>query len=263
MSFSPDIFDGDIAICGTDSILGKALSKAFQSQGHKVVDIRDIHLHFTPPELARRLSDVKAVINLYGEPYVAKWSGRYEFDIYRSRLEALRALGIALRYTDPQPDVFLTLSNAMVYDQYDVHDEYSIEYGDSFMSEVGRMETEEAIKIERQSFSGRLVIARTGYIMSNDGGAFSVLSSLSKLGWGGRVNDGYQCLPMIHVDDAVRAILHILATNDAKGIFNLTILCIIRISIAVIKVTPIPMPTPLANPAKIFLINISFLFPNI
>ncbi len=217
------VCDKPIAICGAESTLGKEVVKKLRASSVEIRTITNIDLRIPPPVLAKKLSSTKAVINLYGEPYVAKWKGRYEFDIYKSRLEALRAIGVALRYCEEQPEVFLTLSNAMVYDQFEVHDEYSIDYGDSFMTEVGRMETDEAIKIERQSFSGRIAIARSGYIMSHEGGAYPLLSKLARIGWGGRVDDGYQCLPMIHADDAVNAIFYIVNNPEAKGIFNLTI----------------------------------------
>jgi len=45
------------------------------------------------------------------------------------------------------------------------------------------------------------------------------------------------------------------------GIFNVTILRNNINNIAVIIVTPIPTPTPLAIPANIFLFIISFLLP--
>lgn len=212
-----------IAICGLQTPLGLALRDALVRAGYEVHEIRDSDLKLTPPILGKRLSGAAGIVNLYGEPYVAKWTGRYEFDIYKSRLEALRALGTAIHYSAVKPKFFITMSNAMVYDQYEVHDEYSTAYGDTFMSEVARMETDETMKLSVKEPELRLVLLRMGYIMSQHGEAYPLIASLAKLGWGGRVDDGFQCLPMIHEVDAVRAILDIAEDDSANGIFNLTI----------------------------------------
>ena len=91
------------------------------------------------------------------------------------------------------------------------------------MSEVGRMETTEAMKLTHYDLGIKLGIIRLGYIMSDDSGAYPLLASLARIGWGGRVDDGYQCLPMVHVSDAVRAIIAIACTSSMQGIYNLTI----------------------------------------
>lgn len=213
-----------IAICGQQSSsLAKALRQSFHDAGCLVLDIRASDLKLPPPSLAELLDGVQCVINLYGEPYVAKWKGRYEFDIYRSRLVAIRALGLAMRYCTPKPTVFVTLSNSMVYDQYEVHDEYSSVYGDTLMSEVGRMETTETLKVATQEMGIRILLLRQGYLMSRLGGAYPLLSKLAHIGWGGCVDDGYQCLPMIHIADSVAAIRHLIDDQEAQGIYNLTI----------------------------------------
>ncbi len=213
-----------VAICGLDSTLGCALRDALELKGCDIINIKESDLHIPPINLAEKIQPADGIINLYGEPFIAKWEGRYEFDIYKSRLEGLRALGLAIKYTIPHPHFFITISNAMVYDKFEVHDEYSTIYGDNFMAEVGKMETDEAIKIDAQHFNNmRLIIARMGYLMSPFGGAFPLLSSLAKIGWGGRVDDGFQCLPMIHVHDAVNSLLFIANNPQLSGIFNLSI----------------------------------------
>ena len=212
-----------IAICGTESTLGTALIEHLQLAGCEIVSLSEDDFRLPPTDYAAKIEGVKAVINLSGEPYVAKWKGRYEFDIYKSRLEAIRSTGVALRYCKTKPDVFLTISNAMVYDQFEVHDEYSTEYGDSLMSEVGLMETEEAKKIEARTPEVRLVVLRLGYLMSVEGGAYPMLATLAKIGWGGRVDDGYQCLPMVHIEDAIRCIITLISDDNSRGIFNVTI----------------------------------------
>lgn len=212
-----------VAICGDEKPLGRGLRTAFAKMGVDVLSLGEADLRQPAPTLGERMNDVDGIINLYGEPYVAKWRGRYEFDIYRSRLVAIRSLGTAMLYMHRQPDFFITVSNAMIYDQIEVHDEYSMSYGDTLMSEVGQMETKETMKVSRLVNGVRVIIARAGYLMCSTGGAYPFLHRLSRIGWGGRVDDGYQCIPMIYEDDAVNAIIHLSLNKESQGIYNLTL----------------------------------------
>lgn len=212
-----------VAICGAEKPLGLALKAKFAEIGVKVLTLGEMDLRQPAPTLGEKMNGVDGIINLYGEPYVAKWKGRYEFDIYRSRLVAIRSLGTAMRYMEKQPDFFITVSNAMVYDQIEVHDEYSMSYGDTLMAEVGQMETKETMKIAKHNGDVRVIIARVGYLMCTTGGAYPMLNKLAKIGWGGRVADGYQCIPMIYEQDAVSALVHVSENKTSQGIYNLTL----------------------------------------
>lgn len=213
----------NVAICGTQTSFGRSVKASLAAKGVSVISIKESDLRMPAPSLAEKLEGADGIINLYGEPYVAKWKGRYEFDIYCSRLLAIRSIGTALRYMTTKPDFFITLSNAMIYDKFEVHDEYSNVYGDSFMAEVGQMETTEALKMKRHADKTRLVILRSGYVMSRTWGAYPLLAAVSRIGLGGRVDDGYQCIPMVQEDDAIRAITFLAENDSAEGIYNLTI----------------------------------------
>ncbi len=212
-----------VAISGIEKPLGKALRAEYAAKGFSVIPVGEADIRLPAPTLGEKLNGVHGIINLFGEPYVAKWKKRYEFDIYRSRLVAIRSLGMAMKYMETRPNFFITTSNAMIYDKYEVHDEYSMSYGDTLMAEVGQMETAETMKISSYINDVRLIIARTGYIMSKSGGVYPMLERLAKIGWGGKVDDGYQCIPMIAVDDAARAFMHITENQRSQGVYNLTI----------------------------------------
>ncbi len=212
-----------IAIAGINTPLGRQLILTLAPLAPKIIPIRDSDLRIPPPALAEKINNAHTIINLHGQPTVSRWHGRKEFDIYCQHLLAIRSIVTALRFTTTKPNTLLTLSNAMTYDPYDVHDEYSAAYGDNLMAEIAQMETTEALKTKRHAPNTRLIIARTGYIMSRDHGPYPLWAALSRIGWGGRVAEGYQCIPMILDTDATRAILHLLQTPTAEGIYNLTI----------------------------------------
>ena len=212
-----------IIVCGNLSVLSNPLTKQLTQCGYDVVNISSDDLQTPAPILAQKFEGTSAVLNLIGTPYFAKWSDRYVHDIYCSRMLAIRAILETIRCCQNGPKTFLHISNAMVYDQYEVHDEFSSLFSKSFIAEVGLMETKEILKATKKLPDVRLIIARSGYLMSNNGGLFPILEKVCRNGIGAKIGDGYQCLPIIHIDDAVRAIIKLISDNSYSGIFNITI----------------------------------------
>jgi uncharacterized protein (TIGR01777 family) len=68
----------------------------------------------------------------------------------------------------------------------------------------------------------RLVLARTGVVLSPSGGALSKMLPPFKLGVGGPVAGGKQYVPWIHSDDVVGALLFLLDNDSASGPVNVT-----------------------------------------
>ncbi len=91
--------------------------------------------------------------------------------------------------------------------------------GDDFLASLCvRWEAEATCATE----SGiRVVCARTGLVLSPEGGALPKLLPLFKIGLGGRYGTGAQWWSWITLDDEVRAIEWLL-DNDVRGPVNLT-----------------------------------------
>jgi uncharacterized protein (TIGR01777 family) len=66
------------------------------------------------------------------------------------------------------------------------------------------------------------VLARTGVVLSPDGGALEKMLPFFKLGVGGPVAGGRQYVPWVHLDDVVGALLFCLDTAAASGPVNVT-----------------------------------------
>ena len=213
-----------IVVCGKGTVLGNAFASYLKKKGYELTMLSADDLTRTPaPMLAKHIDGCYAVCNTAGADFVAKWSDRYVHDIYCSRMLSIRAVIESLRYCENKPKVVLQLSNAMIYDQYEVHDDFSVQYGETFTSEVAQMETKETMKLRKRFPEVRLVLVRCGYIMSKSHGLFSLLKRLFRRKISGYVGDGYQCIPMIHIDDAIKAGEMFINNDNANGIFNLTI----------------------------------------
>jgi uncharacterized protein (TIGR01777 family) len=67
----------------------------------------------------------------------------------------------------------------------------------------------------------RVVMLRTGIVLSEDGGALGKMLTPFKLGVGGPIAGGDQYMPWIHVDDVVGAYLFALDNESVSGPVNL------------------------------------------
>ena len=66
----------------------------------------------------------------------------------------------------------------------------------------------------------RVVCTRTGMVLSQDGGAFPILRRVFRLGVGGRLGDGRQWMPWIHLEDQARLMLACLENSEINGAVN-------------------------------------------
>jgi uncharacterized protein (TIGR01777 family) len=210
-----------IAICGPTSPFSKAFSKLLTRSGFKTKYLSTALLKQPPTDVAKEIDGCFAVCNVAGVPIVAKWNDHYVHDIYCSRWQSIRTITNAFLYCNDKPKVFINMSNAMIYDEYDVHDDYSTLYGDSFLSEVGVMETKEVLKIQKKLSDTRFIIARSGYFMNKNSGMYPLLKKINMLGLGGRIGDGHQCIPIVHIEDAAEAVFFLTTNVNCQGIYNI------------------------------------------
>jgi hypothetical protein len=61
---------------------------------------------------------------------------------------------------------------------------------------------------------------RLGVILGKDGGVIKRLKPLFKMMLGGRIGNGRQAFPYIHIDDVCNAALHIMTSEKSSGVYN-------------------------------------------
>jgi uncharacterized protein len=66
----------------------------------------------------------------------------------------------------------------------------------------------------------RLVIIRTGIVLSTKGGAMKEFIKPIRLGVAAILGSGHQAIPWIHIDDLCRLYLHALQQDDWQGVYN-------------------------------------------
>ena len=80
----------------------------------------------------------------------------------------------------------------------------------------------EASTVPVEALGVRRAIIRTGVVLSKRGGALPRMMLPFRFFVGGRLGNGRQWVPWIHMKDEVRAIRFLIENESASGAFNLT-----------------------------------------
>jgi uncharacterized protein (TIGR01777 family) len=219
-----------IAITGATGLIGRALVTRLRGQGHTVRRL----LRSTPdsgPDDVRwdvasgalpqhALADVDAIVHLAGEPVARRWTEARKRAIRDSRVRGTAQLAAAVLAMERPPRVLLSGSAVGVYGDRggDLVDE-TAPPGDDFLARV--CVDWEAAAAPVVEAGVRLVLLRTGIVLSPHGGALARLLPVFRLGGGGPIGAGTQWMSWIGLHDHVRAMEHALNTDSVRGAANL------------------------------------------
>ena len=215
-----------VAVTGATGLIGRAVVTALSARGDEVTELSrstnwpDPKAAGPPPEVVRGRD---AVVHLLGEPIAQRWSGDARREIRESRILSTRNLARTLADLPEaeRPGVLISGSGAGWYGHRgDERLDESAPAGDDFLA---RLSVEWEAEARRASELGmRVVLNRTGVVLSPSGGALAKMLPFFKAGIGGPVAGGRQYVPWIHLDDVVGAILFELDTPATSGPINLT-----------------------------------------
>jgi uncharacterized protein len=170
-----------------------------------------------PPAEALRGRD--AVVHLLGETIAQRWSGEAKREIRDSRVLPTRNLVTALGDL-PEAERPRTLVSQSASGWYGPRGDEPLgedePAGSDWLAGVVRDWEAEARKAP-----GRVVLTRTGVVLSPRGGALEKMLPFFKLGIGGPVAGGNQYLPWVHLDDVVGAVVFLLDMEQG-GPVNVT-----------------------------------------
>jgi len=209
----------NIAISGITGLIGQALSDDLLGKDHCVTGIVRQDFKYGVEHLAGKLEGIDAVVHLAGAPLLQRWTAANKKEILRSRVETTASLVAAMNHMSSPPGVFVSTSAVGIYDPYEVHDEYSEDYADDFAAEVCKAWEQEALKVDAEKV--RLNIVRLGVVLSLSGGALKKMLLPFRLGLGGKIGEGFQPMPFIHIKDLTNAIEWLITHPEEKGVFNL------------------------------------------
>ena len=218
-----------IAIAGSSGVIGSALVSALRSADNRVIRIvrraatgRD-EVQWQPesgdfdPGL---LDGVDAVVNLCGVGVGdRRWSGSFKQSLRDSRIDPTEVIAAAV--AEAGVPVLVNASAVGYYgDTGDRVIDETATAGTGFLAQLcadWEAATEPAV-----AGGARVVLTRTGLVLSPSGGVLSKLKPLFALGLGGRLAGGRQYMPWISLEDEVRALLFAINTPALSGPVNLT-----------------------------------------
>lgn len=227
-----------VAVTGATGTIGSALVRALRQRGDEVTVLSRSPERATaalgvpaqqwrspqkspPPAEALRGHD--AVVNLMGEQLAQRWTDETKREIRDSRVHGTRNLVEGLRSLPEaeRPRVLVSQSAVGFYgSRGDEPLPEDTPAGDDFLAGVVVDWEAEARAAEQLGL--RVVLPRTGVVLSPSGGALEKMLPFFKLGIGGPVAGGRQYVPWVHLEDVVGAILLALETETASGPLNVT-----------------------------------------
>jgi uncharacterized protein (TIGR01777 family) len=158
------------------------------------------------------------VIHLAGENVAQRWTASVRREIRDSRVQGTDVLVRSLLEREARPDVIMASGiNYYGYAEADAKDEQSA-LGSGFLASVCR--EWEAAAAPWAVAGGRLVMVRTGIVLSAKGGALAKMLPPFKLGLGGPIGSGRQQMSWISIGDLVSVYVRAVEDSALAGAVN-------------------------------------------
>ncbi len=218
----------DILVSGETGLVGSALSKELEDNGHRVIALSrskpsaEDTIRWDPSRGkldASRLEGIDAVVHLAGESIIGRWTGEKKRKILESRVQGTRLLAETIFGLSGKPRAMICASGINYYGHRgnELLREES-ESGDAFLSGVVK-EWEAAADPAREA-GIRVANLRFGVVLSPEGGALGTTLPIFKLGGGGKIGSGNQWWSWVALDDVVGALVHALENDSVEGPVN-------------------------------------------
>ena len=213
-----------IAIAGSSGLIGSALVYALRATDRRVLRIvrrapSNADEVFWNPDTGEfdpgSLVGVDAVVNLCGVNVGDKrWSGAFKQSLRDSRIGPTEVLSAAV--ADAGVPVLINASAVGYYGNTGSRTvDETAPAGDGFLAQLSQ--DWEAAVAPAEDGGARVVLLRSGLVLTDAGGVLGRLKLLFSLGLGARLGNGRQYMPWISLEDEVRAILFAITHEGVVG----------------------------------------------
>ena len=229
-----------VLITGGTGLVGKALTKVLVKKGYTVIILtRDVGdrkagpgISYAAWNVAKQEIDITAlqqadyIVHLAGAGVVDKrWTETYKKEIVESRTESSRLIYEALKNNTNKVKAIVSASAIGWYGASPL--QTSPDWGgfeenenadSSFLGQTCKLWEASIEPVE--SLGKRLVILRTGIVLSNNGGALVEFKKPIKLGVAAILGNGKQIVSWIHVDDLCSMYIAGIENENLSGSYN-------------------------------------------
>ena len=159
------------------------------------------------------------VINLAGKSVNCRYTAKNKKEIFDSRTDATRAIGLAIRDVAVPPKLWINAASATIYRHAAdrPQDEYTGEYGEGFSVQVCQL-WEKTFEEQRTPFTRKVALRMA--ITLGEGGVIIPYLNLLKYGLGGRQGSGQQMYSWVHIEDVCRSIEWFFDHPELEGVYN-------------------------------------------
>jgi uncharacterized protein len=225
-----------VLVTGASGLIGSALCDALFAQGDDVVGLsRDpgrarrgnprVTWHRWEPTLERpdpaAFEGVDGVVNLVGERIDQRWDDEVKEKIMETRRQGTHNLVQAITALERRPRVLVSQSAVGYYgDRGEEELDEGAGPGGGYDSEVTQAWEQAAHELDGGDV--RLVVVRTGQVLTPRGGMLRELLTPFKLGVGGPLAGGEQYVSWIDIEDEIGILLWALDDEKVSGVVNAT-----------------------------------------
>lgn len=225
-----------VLVTGATGLIGSALCDALFARGDDVVGLTRnpsrarsnnprVSWRKWEPTLERpdpaAFEGVDGVVHLVGERIDQRWTDEAKRKIIESRRIGTHNLVQGIEALERKPKVLVSQAAIGYYGDRGAEEvDESVGPGDGFDSEVVQAWEQAAHEIDGAGV--RLVVLRTGHVLTPRGGFLKELLTPFKLGVGGPLAGGNQYVSWIHVEDEMGLIIWALDDENVSGTINAT-----------------------------------------
>ncbi len=255
-----------VLISGASGLIGSALSQLLQAMNFRVTKLvrrppkNSSEIYWNPEQKelpSKTFDDVDVVINLSGASLSKeRWTEKRKEELLRSRILSTKTLVETIINSNRSPELFISMSGANIYPNSSTLDTSTSstetsQHGSTFLANLATAWEEEALRAEIKC---RVVLLRTGAVLSRKGGALPILEKAVRYGFAGKMGSGKQPFPWISLGDILRLIVYTIISPKLSGPIN-TIspqipsqeLVMKSIGKAILRPSAIPCPSFLAR----------------
>ncbi|MFA9390099.1 MAG: TIGR01777 family oxidoreductase [Prolixibacteraceae bacterium] len=207
-----------IAITGASGFIATSIQKVLKPEQFQFVAL---NRNESDEIWIKKLQQCQVVINLAGAPVIQRWTKKNRQAILNSRIQTTRRIVSLLNGMKGGPELLISGSAIGIYPDSgnEVQNEDSRKTGDGFLTSVVQQWESEAQQLTNGNI--RLIIARIGVVIGQEGGLLKKTLPLFKMGLGGKIASGEQALSFIHINDIVKAFQFFIENKGTTGIYNL------------------------------------------